>query len=190
MRGVNDKSSAGSIFLKDKKIQELVIPAARVRARVRELGREIARDYRGRDLLLVGILRGSLMFMADLMRAIKLPLAVDFMAITGYGGGAGQSKVVRVVKDLDEDISGKDVLVIEDIIDTGLTLGYLMPLLSARQPASLHICTLLERSFMRIVPLPVRYRGFELGDVFVVGYGLDWKQRYRNLPSIYRLTPE
>ena len=158
---------------------------------MRELGGEISRDYKGRDLLLLGILRGSVMFMADLMRAIKIPLAIDFMAITGYGGGAGgASRVVRVVKDLEEDIAGKDVLLVEDIVDTGLTLGYLMPLLQARKPASLHICTLLDRSFMRIVPLPIRYRGFELPDVFVVGYGLDWRQRYRNLPSIYRLEPE
>jgi hypoxanthine phosphoribosyltransferase len=177
--------------MKDKRVRELIIPAARIRARVRELGRQIGRDYKGRDLLLLGILRGSVMFMADLMRAIKIPLSIDFMAITGYGGAAtGETKVVRVVKDLEEDISGKDVLLVEDIVDTGLTLGYLMPLLAARKPASLHICTLLDRSFMRIVPLPIRYRGFELPDVFVVGYGLDWKQRYRNLPSIYRLAPE
>jgi hypoxanthine phosphoribosyltransferase len=176
--------------MKDKRVRELVIPAAKIRARVRDLGREIGRDYQGHDLVLVGILRGSVMFMADLMRAIKIPLAIDFMAITGYGGGGGQTKVVRVVKDLEEDISGKDVLLVEDIVDTGLTLGYLMPLLAARKPASLHICTLLDRSFMRIVPLPIRYRGFELPDVFVVGYGLDWRQRYRNLPSIYRLEPE
>jgi hypoxanthine phosphoribosyltransferase len=187
--------------MKDKRVRELIIPAAKIRARVRALGGEISRDYRGRDLLLLGILRGSLLFMADLMRAIKIPLAIDFMAITGYGGGKGaaanqgggvkgQTKVVRVVKDLEEDLAGKDVLLVEDIVDTGLTLGYLMPLLQARGPASLHICTLLDRSFMRIVPLPIRYRGFELPDVFVVGYGLDWKQRYRNLPSIYRLAPE
>jgi hypoxanthine phosphoribosyltransferase len=174
--------------MKDKQLKELIIPAGKVRARVREIGREISADYKGRDLVLVGILRGSVIFMADLMRAIKIPLTVDFMAITGYGGGGGSgSKVVRVVKDLEEDISGRDVLLVEDIVDTGLTLGYLMPLLSARKPASLHICTLLDRSFMRIVPLPIRYRGFELPDVFVVGYGLDWKQRYRNLPSIWKL---
>jgi len=175
-------------MVKDKHIRELVIPAAKIRSRVRELGKEIGRDYRGRDLMLLGILRGSLLFMADLLRAISIPVSVDFMAITGYGGTGGTSKVVRVVKDLEEDIAGKDVLIIEDIVDTGLTLGYLMPLLQARGPASLHICTLLDRSFMRIVPLPIRYRGFELPDVFVVGYGLDWKQRYRNLPSIYRLA--
>jgi hypoxanthine phosphoribosyltransferase len=181
--------------MKDKLIRELIIPAAKVRARVRQLGGEISRDYKGHDLVLVGILRGSVMFMADLMRAVKVPLTVDFMAISSYGGaavgrGEAQRKVVRVVKDLEEDISGRDVLVVEDIVDTGLTLGYLLPLLQARRPASLHICTLLDRSFMRIVPLPIRYRGFELPDVFVVGYGLDWKQRYRNLPSIWRLQAD
>lgn len=153
--------------------------------RVRELGTEITRDYAGRDPMLVGVLKGSLIFMADLARAIDCPLAVDFMSISSYGDGARSSGVVRILKDLDEPLIGRHVILVEDIIDTGLTLTYLLNTLRARQPASLEICGLLDKSARRIVEVPLRYVGFEIPDEFVLGYGLDHKGRFRNLPDIY-----
>ncbi|GIX49483.1 MAG: hypoxanthine phosphoribosyltransferase [Candidatus Tectimicrobiota bacterium] len=170
-------------------IAEVLFSAAELRARVEALGQEISAAYAGKDLVLVGILKGAVVFLADLMRAISVPLAVDFLAIASYGSKRA-SGVVRLTKDLDEDIGGRHVLVVEDIVDTGLTLSYLLRTLEARRPASLQVCTLLDRTVRRIVPLPIAFRGFELPDRFVVGYGLDYRQRYRNLPFIGVLTPE
>ena len=154
------------------------------RARVRELGDAISRDYAGRDLVLAGVLRGAAFFLIDLARAISIPVAVDFIAISSYGPSSKASGVVRIVKDLEEEIAGRDLLVVEDIVDTGLTLGYLLRILRERGPASLKVCTLLDRNVRRIVDPPVAYRGFVVPDKFVVGYGLDYHQRYRNLPCI------
>jgi len=170
-------------------IAEILLAPEEIAAKVQELGGLVAAAYQGQDLVLVSVLKGAVVFLTDLMRAIPLPLAIDFLAISGYGtqGGAG---VVRILKDLDEDITGRHVLVVEDIVDTGLTLGYLLRALQARQPASLRVCTLLDRSVRRIVDLPLAFRGFDVPDRFVVGYGLDYQQRYRNLPFIGVLKPE
>ena len=157
---------------------------AEIARRVGELGEAITRDYAGRAPILVSVLKGAVVFVADLIRAIDLPVAVDFMSISTYGGESGLSGVVRILKDLDEDIGGRDVLVVEDIIDTGLTLSYLLTTLRSRRPASMEVCALLDRRVRRIPPLEVRYRGFEIPDVFVVGYGLDQEERHRNLPYI------
>lgn len=164
-------------------IAEVLISQAELSAKVAELGRQISQQYQGTDLVLLSILKGAVVFLADLMRAITIPLSIDFIAISSYGA-RGASGAVRLVKDLDQDITGRHVLVVEDIVDTGLTLGYLLRTLSARNPASLKICTLLDRSVRRIVDLPIAFRGFEIPDRFVVGYGLDYLQHYRNLPFI------
>jgi hypoxanthine phosphoribosyltransferase len=154
-------------------------------ARVRFLGRAITHDYAGRSPVLVSVLKGAVVFLADLFRAIDLPVRIDFMSISSYGAGSEVTGgVVRILKDLDQDIGGEDVIVVEDIIDTGLTLSYLLATLRAREPASLEVCTLLDKVARRIPPLPIRYRGFECPDRFVVGYGLDHAERYRNLPVI------
>ena len=160
----------------------ILYSASVIRTRVRELGEAIARDYAGRDPILVALLKGGVMFLADLFRAIQGHLRIDFMSISPYGPeGTG---VVRIMKDLDLDIMGQDVIVVEDIVDTGLTLSYLLSVLQARQPASVEVCALLDKSVRRIAPLEIRYRGFDCPDQFVVGYGLDYGQRYRNLPFI------
>jgi hypoxanthine phosphoribosyltransferase len=156
--------------------------AGDIRERVRELGQAIARDYAGREPVLISILKGGAVFHADLLRAIELEASVDFMSISSYG--AGSSGVVRIMKDLDEDILEQDVILIEDIVDTGLTLTYLLSALRAREPASLEICTLLDKAARRITPVDIRYRGFECPDKFVIGYGLDHAEVYRNLPFI------
>ncbi|MGH8059741.1 MAG: hypoxanthine phosphoribosyltransferase, partial [Candidatus Entotheonellia bacterium] len=156
-------------------IAEVLISQAELSAKVAELGRQISQQYQGTDLVLLSILKGAVVFLADLMRAITIPLSIDFIAISSYGA-RGASGAVRLVKDLDQDITGRHVLVVEDIVDTGLTLGYLLRTLSARNPASLKICTLLDRSVRRIVDLPIAFRGFEIPDRFVVGYGLDYLQ--------------
>jgi hypoxanthine phosphoribosyltransferase len=154
-------------------------------ARVRDLGRTITHDYAGRSPVLVSVLKGGVVFLSDLFRAIDLPVRIDFMSISSYGAGSeATGGVVRILKDLDQDIGGEDVIVVEDIIDTGLTLSYLLATLRAREPASLEVCTLLDKVARRIPPLPIRYRGFECPDRFVVGYGLDHDERYRNLPVI------
>jgi hypoxanthine phosphoribosyltransferase len=156
--------------------------ASVIRTRVRELGEAIARDYEGREPLLISVLKGGAMFLADLFRAIEAHVRIDFMSISPYGPqGTG---VVRIMKDLDLDITGQDVILVEDIVDTGLTLSYLLTVLQARDPASLTVCALLDKAVRRIAPLEIRYRGFECPDRFVVGYGLDYGQRYRNLPFI------
>ena len=155
-----------------------------IQSRVRSLGEEISGDYEGRAPTLISVLKGGSVFLADLFRRIALPVRVDFMSISHYGGEAEESGVVRVLKDLDNDIVGQDVILVEDIIDTGLTLSYLLAALRARGPSTLEVCALLDRSARRIPPLEIRYRGFDIPDVFVVGYGLDSEERYRNLPFI------
>jgi len=169
---------------------EVLITAEEIRARVRELGEAISKDYQGKYPLLVTVLKGAVYFLVDLTRVITVPHSVDFMAITSYGPGADSLGVVRIIKDLDENIEGRHVLVVEDVIDTGLTLGYLLRNLQARRPLSLKVCTLLDKPAHRIVDLPIEYRGFTIPDKFVIGYGLDYRQRYRNLPFIGFLKPE
>jgi hypoxanthine phosphoribosyltransferase len=165
-------------------VGEVLVEEAALRSRIVELGAEISADYAGRDLLLVGVLKGAIFFMADLMRELTLPCEIDFMAISSYGAGTDSSGVVRILKDLDQNIAGRDVLVVEDIIDSGLTLSYLMRTLRARMPASLEICALLTKPERREIDVPVRYVGFEIPNRFVIGYGLDYGERYRNLPYI------
>jgi len=152
--------------------------------RVRELGVEISRDYQGKELFLVGVLKGAVFFLSDLMRAIEVPCEVDFMAVASYGSSTDSSGVVRILKDLDATIEGKDVLIVEDIIDSGLTLSYLLRTLRAREPRSLEVCALLTKPERREVDLPIRYTGFEIPNKFVIGYGLDHAERYRNLPYV------
>lgn len=163
---------------------EVMIPADRIQQRVLEIGRQISQDYRGADLVLVGVLTGAVMFLSDLIRGIELPLELDFVALSSYGHATKTSGEVRLLKDLGHPVEGKHVIIAEDIIDTGLTLRYLMEALHARQPASIACCVLLDKPSSRVVEVPVRYRGFEIADEFVVGYGLDYAGRYRNLPYI------
>jgi hypoxanthine phosphoribosyltransferase len=155
-----------------------------IRRRVEDLGRTITGDHGGRAPVLISVLKGGSVFLADLIREIRLPLAVDYMSISRYGGAAESMGRVRIVKDLDEDIGGRDVIVVEDIVDTGLTLSYLLGVLESRNPTSIDVCALLDKSVRRIAPLEIRYRGFDCPDVFVVGYGLDFQERYRNIPDI------
>ncbi len=171
-------------------ISEVLISSARIQKRVHELGAAISRDYAGKDLLMVGVLRGVLFFMADLLRAVTIPVSVDFMAISRYGPSERTRGVVRFVKDLEEPIEGRHVLFVEDIIDTGFTLGYILKNLRTRHPASLQVCVLLDKPRLRLIDLDIAYQGFEIPDRFVVGYGLDYRQRYRNLPFIAVLKPE
>ena len=163
---------------------EVLISQKEIENRVAELGEQISRDYEGKELLLIGILKGSVIFMADLMRAISLDLEMDFMSVSSYGGATSSSGVVRILKDLDEDVRGKNVLIVEDIIDTGLTLAYIKEYLEKRGPESLRIVTLLDKPARRKVNLAVDYVGFEVEDKFIVGYGLDINQKYRNLPYV------
>jgi hypoxanthine phosphoribosyltransferase len=171
-------------------VQEVLISSADIESKVREIGALISEDYRGEKLLLVGILRGAVVVMSDLMRNINLQCELDFMDISSYGTGTSSSGVVRILKDLEEDITGRHVLIVEDIIDTGLTLSYLRRSLLARKPASLEICSLLSKPSRRRVELDVKYLGFEVPDEFVVGYGLDYAGAYRNLPDICVLKSE
>jgi hypoxanthine phosphoribosyltransferase len=173
-------SGAGYVLVSSEEIQE----------KVRELGELITEDYRGERPLLVGVLRGAVIVLGDLMRNVDLPCEIDFMDISSYGTGTSSSGVVRILKDLEEDITGRHVLIVEDIIDTGLTLSYLRRSLLARGPASLEICALLSKPSRRRVELDVKYLGFEVPDEFVVGYGLDFAGAYRNLPDICILKPE
>ncbi len=172
-------------------LERVLFTETQIHDRVVALAAAIGRDYADKDPLLVSVLKGGLYFLADLSRAIPIPVMLDFMAINSYGATQGPSGVVRLIKDLDEEITDRHVLLVEDIIDTGLTAAYLLRTLSARDPASLRICTLLDKSARRIVDnLPIDYRGFEVPDIFVVGYGLDYRQRYRNLPYIGMLKGE
>jgi hypoxanthine phosphoribosyltransferase len=163
-----------------------LISEAELRARVQSLGAAISRDYAGKRLLLVGLLRGSVIFLADLLRAVTIPVSVDFLAVSSYVG-RDSSGVVRLLKDLDHPIAGMDVLLVEDIIDTGLTLSYVLRVLKTRDPASLEVCTLLNKPRSRLIDQPLKYVGFDIPDEFVVGYGLDHNQRHRNLPYIATL---
>jgi hypoxanthine phosphoribosyltransferase len=171
-------------------VKEVLIPSKEIQKKVCELGEIITRDYRGERLLLVGVLRGAVIVLGDLMRNIDLPCEIDFMDISSYGTGTSSSGVVRILKDLEEDITARHVLIIEDIIDTGLTLSYLRRTLLQRKPASLEICALLSKPSRRQVDLTVRYRGFEVPDEFVIGYGIDYAGAYRNLPDIRALKSE
>jgi hypoxanthine phosphoribosyltransferase len=166
---------------------EVLVSETDLSERVKALGEEISRDYRGRSLLLVGVLKGAVFFLSDLMRFIDLPVEVDFMAVASYGSATDSSGVVRILKDLDASIEGRDVLIVEDIVDSGLTLQYLLRNLGARNPRSLAVCALLTKPARRKVDLPTRYVGFEIADTFVVGYGLDHAERYRNLPYVAAL---
>ncbi len=171
-------------------VSKILIEEDAVAARVAELGADVSADYGGRDLLLVGVLKGAVFFMADLMRKLTIPCEVDFMAISSYGASTDSSGVVRILKDLDINIEGRDVLVVEDIIDSGLTLSYLMRMLESRNPASLEVCALLTKPARREIDVPVRYTGFEIPNEFVIGYGLDFGERYRNLPYVAVLDPD
>lgn len=171
-------------------LDQVLLTRDQIARRIEELGEAITRDYRGKDLVCVCILKGAAPFFSDLIRCIDAPLAFDFMSISSYGSSTKSSGVVRILKDLDRDIVGRDVLIVEDIIDSGMTLAYLKQALSARRPASLRICTLLDKPPRRRTPLKADYVGFVIEDFFVVGYGLDYAEKYRNLPDIGVLRPE
>ena len=168
----------------EQAVGEVLIDQETLAARVAELGAEVSADYEGRDLLLIGVLKGAVFFMADLMRHLTVPCEVDFMAISSYGDATDSSGIVRILKDLDINIEGRHVLVVEDIIDSGLTLSYLIRNLESREPATLEVCALLTKPSRREIDVPVRYVGFEIPNKFVVGYGLDFAERYRNLPYV------
>jgi hypoxanthine phosphoribosyltransferase len=170
-------------------LKDVLIPADRLQARVAELAAQIDADYAGRELLLVGVLKGAVMVMADLARAMRLPVEMDWMAVSSYGSGTRSSGVVRILKDLDADISGKHVLVVEDIVDSGLTLSWLVGNLRSRGPASVQICVMLRKPAAARMDVEVAYTGFDIADEFVVGYGLDYAERYRNLPFIGTPAP-
>lgn len=173
-------------------LEQILLTEEQIRDRVKELGAAITRDYAGKNPVFVGILKGSFIFMADLVRAVDLPSSVDFMSVSSYGSGTKTTGAVEIIKDLSQDIEGKDVIMVEDILDTGVTLNYLMNLLGHRNPASLAICTLLNKEARRYegIHLEVAYTGFDIPDGFVVGYGLDYAEKYRNLPYIGILKPE
>ncbi|MGB9813951.1 MAG: hypoxanthine phosphoribosyltransferase [Thermovenabulum sp.] len=172
-------------------IKEILISEEEIKAKLKELGKRITEDYKGVDnILLVGVLKGAVLFIADLVRHIDLPLEIDFMAVSSYGASTESSGVVRILKDLEQNIQGKNILIVEDIIDSGLTLSYLYNLLKSRKPADIKICTLLDKPSRRKIDIKVDYVGFEIPDYFVVGYGLDYNEKYRNLPFIGVLKPE
>ena len=174
----------------ERAVTEVLIDQDALQHRIAELGEEISHDYTGRDLLLVGVLKGAVFFMADLMRHLTIPCEIDFMAISSYGDSTDSSGVVRILKDLDINIEGRDVLVVEDIIDSGLTLSWLLRNLRSRQPASVEVLALLRKPEAAQVQVPVKYKGFDIPSVFVVGYGLDYAERYRELPYVGTLRPE
>jgi hypoxanthine phosphoribosyltransferase len=173
---------------RDPSIGEILVQGDDLQHRVHELGAEISRDYDGKHLLLIGVLKGAVFFLADLMRQIEIPCEVDFMAVASYGSATESSGVVRILKDLDTPIEGRHVLIVEDIVDSGLTLQYLLRSLRARGPATLDVCALLTKPARRTVELPIRYIGFEIPDKFAIGYGLDHAERYRNLPFVAALS--
>ena len=173
----------------EQDIERVLFTEEELKQRVKVIARRIDADYAGKEPLLISVLRGSFVFMADLVREITLPCTVDFMAVSSYGGGTTSSGQVKIVKDLSEQIEGKDVLVVEDILDSGNTLSYLLKLLEARHPASIRLCTLLDKPERRTKPVAVQYTGFTIPDEFVVGYGLDYDEKYRNLPYIGILKP-
>ena len=174
-------------MISDNAIGKTLVPEEELQRRVRELAREISRDYLGKDLVLVGVLKGAVFFLSDLMRQLEIPVEVDFMAVASYGSATKSSGVVRILKDLDAAIEGRDVLIVEDIVDSGLTLQYLLRSLAGRNPRSLEVCALLVKPERQKVDLPTRYVGFEIPDRFAIGYGLDHAERYRNLPYVAAL---
>lgn len=173
----------------EKDIERVLLTEEQLKARVAELGKQISADYAGKEPVLVSVLRGSYIFMADLTRAIDCMCQVDFMAVSSYGSGTASSGQVNILKDLSDSIEGKDIIVVEDILDSGNTLYYLLQVLQARHPASIKLCTLLDKPSRRVKPIQADYSGFEVPDAFVVGYGLDYDERYRNLPYIGVLKP-
>ncbi len=176
--------------MRDQAIGDILVQPDALRRRVEELGAQITADYVGKDLLLVGVLKGAIFFLADVMRHIEVPCDLDFMAVSSYGSATDSSGVVRILKDLDAPLEGRDVLIVEDIVDSGLTLQYLLRNLGARNPASLEVCALLTKPTRRKVELDARYVGFEIPDRFVIGYGLDFDEKYRNLPYVATMTDE
>jgi hypoxanthine phosphoribosyltransferase len=174
----------------DDQIDSVLITGDEIQATVQKLAVQISTDYAGREILMVGVLKGAFMVISDLARALSVPVSIDFMSVASYGSATSTSGVVRILKDLDRDIAGKDVLVVEDVIDSGLTLNWLLRNLRARNPASIEVCALLRKPEAALVEVPVRYVGFDLPSVFVVGYGLDYGENYRNLPFIATLRPE
>jgi hypoxanthine phosphoribosyltransferase len=185
-----DPRLAAHMKVFDADIEEILISEEEIQLRVQQLGEDITRDYAGRDLLLVGVLKGAFVLMADLSRYIALPLEFDFMAVSSYGAATQTSGVVRILKDLDHEIQGRNVLLVEDIVDSGLTLSYLLKNLRTRKPASLEVCAMMFKTGTQRVPLDIKYRGFDIPPVFVVGYGLDYGERFRNLPFVGTLRPE
>ncbi|TCL38346.1 hypoxanthine phosphoribosyltransferase [Anaerospora hongkongensis] len=171
-------------------IQEVLLSADQIAARVKEIGEQISADYAGEEILMIGVLRGAVIFMSDLARSISIPVAIDFMAVSSYGASTTSSGIVRILKDLDEEVAGRHILVVEDIIDSGLTLNYLLDNLHSRKPASIRLVTLLNKPERRKKEVHVDYNGFTIPDHFVVGYGLDYAEKYRNLPFIGILKPE
>ena len=172
-------------------IDHILVSEQQLRDKVAELGAAISRDYAGRDLLLVSILKGAVVFMADLMRAVTIPCGIDFMVVSSYGGAnTTTTGLVKIVKDLDQDLTGKDVLIVEDILDTGVTLSHLVPMLQMRNPNSVKICAILSKPSRRQADIEPDYKGFDVPDEFVVGYGLDYDEKYRNLPYVGVLKPQ
>jgi len=171
-------------------VLEVLFSEAQLQERIAALAEAISRDYAGRELVIVSVLRGSVIFTADLVRCITLPLSMDFLAVSSYGSGTSSSGQVRILKDLSDNVEGKHIIIVEDILDTGNTLAYLSNMLAAREPASIKICTLLDKPSRRTADIAADYVGFEVPDAFVVGYGLDYDERYRNLPFIGILKPE
>ena len=174
----------------EKDIQEVLFSQQQLEERVDQIAQEITRDYAGKEIVLISVLRGSFVFMADLCRRIDLPCTIDFMSVSSYGSGTSSTGQVQITKDLSGDISGKHILVVEDILDSGNTLSYLLKLLEQRKPASIRLCTLLDKPERRVKPVEVHYSGFTIPDAFGVGYGLDYAEHYRNLPYIGILKPE
>ena len=174
----------------DDDVLKVLVSQEELQAKVARMGREISRDYEGKNLLLVSILKGSVVYMADLMRAITIPCKIDFMVVSSYGANTETSGLVKIIKDLDQDLSGKDVLIVEDILDTGVTLSKLKPMLGLRNPASIRIAAILDKPTRRKADIHADYLGFEVPDEFVVGYGLDYDEKYRNLPYVGVLKPE
>ncbi len=177
-------------MLNNGEIEKILITEAEIKEKVKELGKKITEDYQNKEVVFVTVLRGAVIFMADLARAISIPVIFDFIAISSYGASTESSGVVRILKDLDETIEGKEVLVVEDIVDTGLTLDYLLRILRSRKPASLKVCTLLSKSERRKAKIKIDYLGFEIPNKFVVGYGLDYAGKFRNVPYIFTLNPQ
>lgn len=171
-------------------IERVLLTEEDLKNKIAQLGEQISKDYQGEELLLLGILKGSVIFMSDLARSISIPVSMDFMAVSSYGDGTESSGVVRILKDLDQEIKGKNILIVEDIIDSGLTLDYLMGYFKARGPKSVEICTIMDKSDRRTVEVPIKYLGFDVPNEFLVGYGLDYAEKYRNLPFVGILKEE